>query len=263
MATFHDSAIKNQDMLALQSYVTAGGEQQKYASLAQGTVMIDLTHSNLVQRHIEMRFDLHETIGRLRERIHRQTGTPPDFQRLVIRQMGQDVGVIGPDDSKMMGFYGIENGMTIHCIDLNPHSGSAKGGYEDVSKIQKCVRREARRSEARRSEARRSEARRSEARWGEARRGEASAKKACASAAEAGSLKESVRFRGGSGARSRKARATAAEAGSRSERNEGASFCGGSGQNIGLSGGDPPKPPPLPAMSRMCSAAHLLGRAGC
>ena len=37
----------------------------------------------------------------------------------------------------MIGFYGIENGMEIHCVDLNPHSASAAGGYEDVSKVQK------------------------------------------------------------------------------------------------------------------------------
>jgi len=129
--------IKNLDMLHLKSYITAGGEQAKYDTLAQGTVMIDCTHSNLIQRHIELRFDKHETIEALKHRIHRQTGTPPDYQKLIIRQAGMDIGVIGPDDSKMIGFYSIESGMEIHCVDLNPHSASAGGGYEDVSKIQK------------------------------------------------------------------------------------------------------------------------------
>jgi hypothetical protein len=27
--------------------------------------------------------------------------------------------------------------MEVHCVDLNPHSASANGGYEDVSKVQK------------------------------------------------------------------------------------------------------------------------------
>jgi tubulin-folding cofactor B len=137
MSGFSDPNVVNQDMIALRSYISAGGEAAKYASLAAGTVMIDVTHSNLVQRHIELRFDKHETVEALKHRIHRQTGTPPDFQRLVIRQGGMDIGVIGPDDSKMIGFYSIENGMEIHCIDLNPHSASAHGGYEDVSKVQK------------------------------------------------------------------------------------------------------------------------------
>lgn len=99
--------------------------------------MIDITHSNLVQRHIELRFDKHEKIEELKFRIHRQTGTPPDYQKLLIKQGGQVIGEIGKDDSKMIGFYGIESGMEIHCVDLNPYSASANGGYEDVSKIQK------------------------------------------------------------------------------------------------------------------------------
>ena len=99
--------------------------------------MIDITHSNLVQRHIELRFDKHEKIEELKFRIHRQTGTPPDYQRLIIKQGGVQIGEIGPDDSKMIGYYGIESGMEVHCIDLNPYSASANGGYEDVSKVQK------------------------------------------------------------------------------------------------------------------------------
>ncbi|GMH90290.1 hypothetical protein TrVE_jg4794 [Triparma verrucosa] len=128
--------INNQDMLALKSYVMAQ-DGQKYAQLHDDTVMIDITHSNLVQRHIELRFDKHEKIEELKFRIHRQTGTPPDYQKLLIKQAGQVIGEIGPDDSKMIGFYGIESGMEVHCVDLNPYSASANGGYEDVSKIKK------------------------------------------------------------------------------------------------------------------------------
>ena len=73
----------------------------------------------------------------LKFRIHRQTGTPPDYQKLIIKQAGAAIGEIGPDDTKMIGYYGIESGMEIHCIDLNPYSASANGGYEDVSKVQK------------------------------------------------------------------------------------------------------------------------------
>ncbi|GMI03487.1 hypothetical protein TrLO_g6350 [Triparma laevis f. longispina] len=128
--------INNQDMLALKGYIMAQ-DGHKYAQLHKDTCMIDITHSNLVQRHIELRFDKHEKIEELKFRIHRQTGTPPDYQKLLIKQGGQVIGEIGKDDSKMIGFYGIESGMEIHCVDLNPYSASANGGYEDVSKIQK------------------------------------------------------------------------------------------------------------------------------
>tara|TARA_B110000305_G_scaffold204355_1_gene233881 strand:+ start:775 stop:1200 length:426 start_codon:yes stop_codon:yes gene_type:complete len=130
--------IKNQDMLALKGYITAQDNQQ-YNRLAEGTVSIDCTHSNLIQRHIELRFDKHENIEMLRHRIYRQTGTPPDFQELQVKSCGQIIGTIpaGQHDDKMIGYFGIESGMEVHCIDLNPYSNSAGGGYEDVSKVKK------------------------------------------------------------------------------------------------------------------------------
>jgi len=79
----------------------------------------------------------HERIEELKHKIHRKTGTPPDYQKLLIKSGGVVIGEIGPDDSKMLGFYSIESGMEIHCVDLNPYSASANGGYEDVSKVQK------------------------------------------------------------------------------------------------------------------------------
>jgi tubulin-folding cofactor B len=131
--------INNTDLLALQSYVTAADGSQ-YASLAVDTVLIDLTHSNLTQRHIEQRFDKHTTLQQLRERIHLKTGTPPGDQRLIIRDgYGTTVADVPSfqDDDRMFGYYGIDNGWSIHCVDGNPHSGSARGGYEDVSKVEK------------------------------------------------------------------------------------------------------------------------------
>ena len=138
MATFHSSEMKNQDMLALRQYVMAS-DQQQFSNLAEGTVSIDCTHSNLVQRHIELRFDKHEKIEALRHRIYRQTGTPPDFQELQIKSGGMIMCTIpmGQHNDKMLGLFSIESGMTIHCIDHIPHSASAGGGYEDVSKVKK------------------------------------------------------------------------------------------------------------------------------
>ena len=135
---YHQSQIKNQDMLMLRNYVTAG-DSQNFANLAEGTVSIDCTHSNLVQRHIELRFDKHERIEALRHRIYRQTGTPPDYQELQIKSGGVVVGTIpmGRDDDKMLGYFGIESGMEVHCVDHDPYSKSKGGGYEDVSKVKK------------------------------------------------------------------------------------------------------------------------------
>ena len=135
-------SIANEDLLALQSYVTATDSTQ-YDSLAAGTVVLDLTHSNLRQRHAEIRFDLHETIADLRQRIHQKTGTPPHHQRLLfLRGNAPESGVVadvapGTDDDRMLGYYSPTNGQTVHCIDVDPHSASRGGRYEDTSLVEK------------------------------------------------------------------------------------------------------------------------------
>lgn len=132
--------VNNADLLALKGYVKAADGSQ-YAALAQDTVMIDLTHSNLKQRHIEQRFDKHTTIEQLRERIYLKTGTPQSEQHLMVKDgYGTVVAEIPPsanDDMRKLGYFGMDHGWTVHCVDNNPHSGSARGGYEDVSKVEK------------------------------------------------------------------------------------------------------------------------------
>ena len=135
-------SIANEDLKALQAYVTAADATQ-YDGLAAGTVLLDLTHSNLKQRHAEIRFDLHDTIDDLRQRIHQKTGTPPQYQRLLfLRGNTVDAGVlhdVAPetDDGRPLGYYSPTNGMTVHCVDVDPHSGSRGGRYEDTSLVEK------------------------------------------------------------------------------------------------------------------------------
>lgn len=105
--------------------------------------MLDLTHSNLNQRHAEIRFDLHDTLGEVRRRIHQKTGTPPGCQRLLIlRGSTVESGIAadippGTDDDKMLGYYSLTSGRTIHCVDTDPHSSSRGGAYEDTSLVEK------------------------------------------------------------------------------------------------------------------------------
>ena len=132
--------IRNKDMLALRSYITSNDETP-YASVHKSTVILDLTHSNLVQRHIEIRFDLHDTLEALRRRIHQKTGTSPAFQHLQVKSAGNLLVEIPPsqDDTYKLGYFGLEHGMEVHCVDLNPQSGSKGGQYEDVSLVEKYV----------------------------------------------------------------------------------------------------------------------------
>lgn len=100
--------IRNKDLLALRGYITANDATQ-YDHVHESTVLLDLTHSNLLQRHIEIRFDKHDTLERLRQRIHQKTGTSPQFQHLQIKSAGQLLREIPPehDDHYKLGYFGL------------------------------------------------------------------------------------------------------------------------------------------------------------
>lgn len=49
-------------MAALRHHVTCMDENQ-YTRLPDGVVMLTITHSNLIQKHVELKFDLHSTVS--------------------------------------------------------------------------------------------------------------------------------------------------------------------------------------------------------
>ena len=132
------TSIKNEDLLTLKSYITAADATQ-YNTLAATTLILDLTHSNLIQRHAEIRFDKHETVDDLRCRIHQKTGTPPHSQHLQLKSGGQLYYEILPntESTRPLGYYNLTHGANVHCIDTDPHSKSSGGAYEDTSLVQK------------------------------------------------------------------------------------------------------------------------------
>ncbi|KAL7576293.1 hypothetical protein ACA910_018116 [Epithemia clementina (nom. ined.)] len=147
------SAIKNRNMLTLKAFVQAQ-DASRYDLLNHDLVLLDLTHSNLQQRHIEIRFSRHDTLGYLKSRIHLKTGTPPHHQHLILYDGTIEIANIPPPtattaddndkaDQLALGYFGLDHGMRVHCIDTNPMSGSANGGYEDTSLVPKYVMSEA------------------------------------------------------------------------------------------------------------------------
>ncbi len=130
--------INNQDLRAIQHYVMSGDD---YRNLHPDTLILDLTHSNLIQRHIEIRFDKHTTVSSLRDKIYQKTGTPPHSQHLQLVSAGQVFMEIPPerDSERMLGYYSLERGMTIHCVDIDPNSKSKGGQYEDTSLVERYV----------------------------------------------------------------------------------------------------------------------------
>lgn len=141
-----NSSIRNEDLLALQSYVTATDRIQ-YDHLDANTLLLDLTHSNLKQQHIEIRFDRHDTIAALRHKVYQKTGTPPHFQHLVfypsrgISTSSSPLFEIQPDreNDRMLGYYSLSHGTVVHCVDVDPYSASRGGAYEDTSLVEKYV----------------------------------------------------------------------------------------------------------------------------
>jgi len=132
------ASIKNQDLLALKSYIQAADTTQ-YNSLAASTLVLDLTHSNLHQRHAEIRFDKHDTVDELRRRIHQKSGTPPHSQHLQLKSGGAIFYEILPnsESERMLGYYNLPYGANVHCIDVDPNSSSSGGAYEDTSLVEK------------------------------------------------------------------------------------------------------------------------------
>lgn len=138
--TTSSSSINNEDLLALKSYVVAADATQ-YNSLAATTLILDLTHSNLYQRHAEIRFDKHDTVDCLRRKIHQKTGTPPHMQHLQLKTTdgGTIFYEISPEteSERKLGYYNMPLGANVHCVDIDPHSSSAGGAYENTSLVEK------------------------------------------------------------------------------------------------------------------------------
>lgn len=121
--------------MALRDYLTAA-DGHRYDHQAQGTLRMDVTHSNLIQRWHDIKFDEDMTIGQVKEKLYRHGGTPAAHQELYLRRGGSDT-IFLMDEYKTLRYYGAKNGMEIHVKDTDPHSISLHGGLEDVSQVQK------------------------------------------------------------------------------------------------------------------------------
>jgi len=131
--------LGSEDMKALRGYITAA-DHLEYTQLADGTVQLNITHQHLQQQILQQRLDLHMTILQLKEKLCHHCGTPPGFMELHLQAsnvgLGGTVAVMG-DDSKKLGYYSPQNGMTIHIIDKDPNSLAKQGWLENVNLVKK------------------------------------------------------------------------------------------------------------------------------
>ena len=130
--------MNNRDLLAVRAYITAQDETQ-YNNLNQDTVIVDITHSNLQQKHIEVRVSKSENVDELRKKIHQTTGTPPHQQFLQVYDGEVKIAEIDASEDRKIGYYLAHHTMRVHCVDLNPYSISAAGALEDTSLVKKFI----------------------------------------------------------------------------------------------------------------------------
>lgn len=122
------------DLAALKAYVTAEtGAQNK----ADSTVLLMVTHSNLKARFMEIRFDLYMTIDKVKNKLQSHCGSNASAMQLQLKDYNGNLIANMADDSRMLGYYSPQDGFVLHIIDLDPHSASANGWLEDVSKVEK------------------------------------------------------------------------------------------------------------------------------
>lgn len=114
--------------------------QEPTTQLAEGTVVVNVTHSNLKDhRVLELRLDLDATISRVKDILHTYNGTKQQHMELHLKnQQGQTICKM-LDDFKMLGYYGVQSGYEIFCLDTDPFSVSRNGALDDVSQVQKYV----------------------------------------------------------------------------------------------------------------------------
>jgi len=127
--------INNTEMKGVQSWVTQR-DDENWQGMVEGQVCISVTHSNLKQKMLELRFDMHQTIGEVKARLHLHHGTPSSMQRLTLRDGGVDIAHLN-DDDKMLGFYSATSGMFIHVVDVDEHSISRNGALENVNLVER------------------------------------------------------------------------------------------------------------------------------
>lgn len=125
------------EMLYLKEWVTAG-DATRYDNQAQGTLRMDVTHSNLVQRWHDIIFDDDMTVDQVKEKLYRHGGTPAKHQELYLRRGGGDT-IFLMEGHRSLKYYGAKNGLEIHIKDTDEFSISKHGGLEDVSQVEKYV----------------------------------------------------------------------------------------------------------------------------
>merc|ERR1719181_2645921 len=86
---------------------------------------------------MELRFDLHMTVLRVKEKLMSHVGSGISAMSLSLKDFNGRTMAHLSEDWRPLGFYSPEDGWVLHVTDLDPTSASANGWLEDVSKVEK------------------------------------------------------------------------------------------------------------------------------
>ncbi|KAH9252907.1 hypothetical protein BASA81_009063 [Batrachochytrium salamandrivorans] len=120
----------------LRDYVTAKDGKGRFGP---DTLSLTISHSNLKQRWIEIRFLQVETISQVKARLYKHGGTPPESQRLLLFDSQANLVCELANDHYSLAAYQVQDEFEIRIVDTDPHSASLRGALEDVSLVEKYV----------------------------------------------------------------------------------------------------------------------------
>ena len=72
--------------------------------------------------------DLHSTIADVKQRLYTFNGSNMGMVELHLKDASGALLARMLDDDRMLGYYGVQSGMTIHVVDNDPFSLSRDGG---------------------------------------------------------------------------------------------------------------------------------------
>lgn len=126
--------MQNPTLEALRHYVTAKDGQARFGP---STLSLTISHSNLSQKWIEIRFDLEDTIGHVKDRLYKHGGTPPESQKLQLFDSSGKFLTELLNERLRLRDYQVKNDYEIKIIDLDPNSLARGGWLENTALVEK------------------------------------------------------------------------------------------------------------------------------
>ena len=134
---------------SLKSYVTGGAPR----SVTSGTALLDVQHSLIAQRFVEIPFDVHSSLDSVKARLHSLCGTPPQHQQLHLdgpqgtllsAAAATDPSAAASSSELSLSSFGVRGGTgatqhSLYVHDTDPYALGRNGALHDVSQVKKYV----------------------------------------------------------------------------------------------------------------------------